>query len=301
MTFEPTVSAKSAATKTFAPKAQWIDNLTNARAALADVTPRFLGLLRSAQRPDVIAVGEWRVADVAAHISHAAAGELMLAKSVGSSNGAGLPRADDIIAAAAQFNAASLEADTERDPSVLADRIEQCVAEFIDTMTSPRGDEPVTWLGGVVLPSAALACHLLEEILVHGFDIARAEQRPWPIAPEHAALGFCFVIDLLRFSNSDIRRAFVDQGAAAEVHASYDFEMRRGRRDFLVFEDGLVTVEEPSSSRRVDCHISADPVVALLLGMGRIGRIKPALTGKLTAWGRKPWLAFRLSSLLRSP
>lgn len=300
MTFEPTVSARSATTKPFEPESQWVGRLVSARAALADVTPRFLGLLRSAQRPDVIAVGEWRVADVAAHIGQAAAGELMLAKSVGSSNGAGLPRADDIIAAAAQFNAASLDADPERDPSVLADRIEQCVAEFIDTMTSARGDEPVTWLGGVVLPSAALACHLLEELLVHGFDIACAEQRPWPIAPEHAALGFGFIIDLLRFSNSDIRRAFVDQDAATGVRASYDFRMRGARRDFLIIDDGLVTVEEPSS-RQVDCHVSADPVVALLVGMGRIGRIKPALTGKMTAWGRKPWLAFRLNSLLRNP
>jgi uncharacterized protein (TIGR03083 family) len=300
MTFEPTVSTTSAATKTFAPKAQWVDRLTNARAALAHVIPRFLGLLRSAQRPDVIAVGEWRVADVAAHMGHVSAGELMLAKSVGSSNGAGLPRADDIIAAASQFNAASLESDQERDPSVLADRIEQSLAEFIDTMTSARGDEPVTWLGGVVLPSAALACHLLEELLVHGFDIARAEQKPWPIEPGHAALGFGFIIDLLRFSNSDIRRAFVDQDAATGVRAVYDFEMRGARRDFLILEDGLVTVEDPSS-RLVDCHVSADPVVALLVGMGRIGRIKPALTGRMTAWGRKPWLAFRLNSLLRNP
>jgi hypothetical protein len=300
MTIESTVSAKSATTKTFAPNAQWVDNLTNARAALADVTPRFLRLLLSVQHPDVIAVGEWRVADVAAHMSHVAAGELMVAKSVGSSNGEGPPRAEDIIAAAAQFNAATLEADPERDPSVLADRIEQSVAEFLDTMTSTRGDEAVAWLGGVVLPSAALACHLLEELLVHGFDVARAEQKPWPIAPEHAALGFGFVIDLLRFSNSNIRSAFVHQDASTGVRASYDFRMRGARRDFLIIEDGLVTVEDPSS-RQVDCHISADPVVALLVGMGRIGRIKPALTGKMTAWGRKPWLAFRLNSLLRSP
>jgi hypothetical protein len=288
-------------TITFAAQSRWVDDLANAQAALEEVTPRLLQMLRSVQRPDAIAVGEWTVADVAAHLSHLSAGELIVAQSVGLPPADGMPDlGNDIIAAATRFNAISLGGDSERDLSVLADRIEGHVTQFIETMGSANGGEPVTWLGGVVLPSSAPACHLLEELLVHGFDIARAEQRPWPIAAQHAGLGFGFVIDLIRFCNPDMRRAFVHQDAAAGRHLCYDFGMRGARRDYFVFEDGLLTIEDPSS-RRVDCHISADPVAALLVGMGRIDPIKPALSGKMTAWGRKPWLAFKLNSLLKNP
>lgn len=293
------MSSQAVAPVTFEGQSRWAENLAGARAALAEVTPRLLAMLRSVQRPDAIAVGEWTVADVATHLSHVAVGETIVARSVGEPSPEGLPVGDDIITTAAQFNATSLAGDPERDLSVLADRIEQGVSDFIDAMSAVRGNEGVTWLGGVILPSSALACHLLEEITVHGFDIARAEDTSWPIASDHASLAVGFLFDLMRFCEPKMRRAFVDQDAATGVRACYDFRVRGGRRDFLIIEDGLVTIEEPSS-RRVDCHISADPEVALLLGMGRIGRIRPALTGRLTAWGRRPWLAFKMGSLLKN-
>jgi hypothetical protein len=34
---------------------------------------------------------------------------------------------------------------------------------------------------------------------------------------------------------------------------------------------------------------------------GRQGPLRPALTGKVIAWGRKPWLAFRMQSLVQQP
>jgi mycothiol maleylpyruvate isomerase-like protein len=288
------------ATSVLQDSVRWVGNLDGARAGIVDVAPRFLRMLRSVRRPDAIAIGEWRIDDLAVHMSHVAAGEAMLARSVGSPTPLIPPSPGDIIAAATAFNAAALEGDPERDVSVLADRIEQGIEDFLDAMKGVNGDETLTWLAGVTVPSAALACHLLEELVVHGLDVARSERVPWSIAPEHAALAFGFIIDLLRLSEPETRRAFVNQDAAGGLHASIDLRMRGARRDVFVFEDGLVTIEDPSS-RKVDCHISADPVTALLVGMGRMGRVRPALTGRMTAWGRKPWLALRLNSLLKNP
>ncbi len=284
----------------FEPGARWAEDLSRARAALGAVTDRLAEMLRGARHPEANAIGDWSVAEVAAHLSHICMADLFVARSVGDPLPQGLALGNDLIAMAADFNATSLQGDPERDLTVLAGRIEDSVGEFLDAMKGLRGDEAVTWLGGVVIPASAPACHLLEELLVHGYDIARAEDRPWPIERDHAALGFGFVIDALRFANPDLRRAFVDQDSARNLNVCYDFRMRGARRDFFVFEDGLVTIEEPST-RKVDCHISADPVAALLLGMGRIERTKPALTGKMVAWGRRPWLAFKMGSLLRSP
>src|SRR5687768_1530691 len=99
----------------FGPESVWIDQLRRARRALLDVTPRFLELLRSAQRPDAIAVGEWSVGEVAAHMSHVSAGDLMVAKTLGDPIDESFRPTADIIAAAASFNAATLEGDGERD------------------------------------------------------------------------------------------------------------------------------------------------------------------------------------------
>ena len=51
----------------------------------------------------------------------------------------------------------------------------------------------------------------------------------------------------------------------------------------------------------VDCHVSADPVALLLVAYGRRSQWVPILTGRLVAWGRKPWLGVRLVRYLVAP
>lgn len=86
----------------------------------------------------------------------------------------------------------------------------------------------------------------------------------------------------------------VDRGAAAGVRASFDIRLRGkdGPRVCLAFDDGSVNVAF-GSAESVDCHLSADPAAFLFLMYGRQRPLRPALTGKVIAWGRKPWLAFR--------
>jgi hypothetical protein len=50
-----------------------------------------------------------------------------------------------------------------------------------------------------------------------------------------------------------------------------------------------------------DCRVSADPVALLLVAYGRTSQWKPVLTGKLVAWGRKPWLGRRFVRFLVVP
>ena len=93
---------------------------------------------------------------------------------------------------------------------------------------------------------------------------------------------------------------FVKGAKAAGVRATYDIRLRGGDRCYFVFDDGDFTVEEPSP-RRVDCHISADPVAMLLVFFARHSQWPAIATGRLMAWGRKPWLGLQLRSLLRNP
>jgi len=51
----------------------------------------------------------------------------------------------------------------------------------------------------------------------------------------------------------------------------------------------------------VDCVISAEPATFLLVNYGRTGPWGPAHTGKVVAWGRRPWLALGLPKTFRAP
>jgi hypothetical protein len=269
-----------------------------ARAAIEAVTPRLTVLLRGVTDPREHAVGEWNIAEVAAHLSHVCAGELMSASTAGAEPGPAIGNAR--LEGVARFNADNLDADPERDPDVLASRIQARVAELLETTGHLRGDETVTWLGGMRLPVGLIFCHLLGELVVHGHDIATASRQRWVIEPRHAALAFMFLLSFLKSIDPSMRASFVDPDAAAGLRARYELRVRGGRSWFVEFDDGAMSISNMPTGA-VDCHISADPVTFLLVGFGRIGPIRPALTGRMIAWGWKPHLAFKLTHLLRSP
>lgn len=39
----------------------------------------------------------------------------------------------------------------------------------------------------------------------------------------------------------------------------------------------------------------------LLAAYGRVGQVRPAVTGKVVVYGRKPWLGFKFSKLVVAP
>ena len=92
----------------------------------------------------------------------------------------------------------------------------------------------------------------------------------------------------------------VDQETSAGFEASYDVSVRGGGHVFLRDQRWRDDVA-PQPGRRVDCHISAAPATLLLLLFGRINQWSALLTGRLLAWGPKPWLAPKLRQVLRNP
>ena len=74
----------------------------------------------------------------------------------------------------------------------------------------------------------------------------------------------------------------------------------RGHERFaFVFDDGL-TIEQ-DTSEPVDAHLSADPVAMLLLMLGRITPSRAILSGKVTAWGRRPWRLRQMLTVMTHP
>lgn len=281
-----------------------------AQAALREEVARVVALLRSVRNPTAHAVGKWSLAEVAMHLSQAFVVVPGLARR-------DLSNAFEILPSLAGLHGQSLigdvwelggvtalgvDSDHERDPRVLADRIEARAAEFLEEAASLATDtsaEKRAWLvEGVDVSPPTFTCHLLNETIMHGGDIAKADGQPWPISPRHAALVFDgFIWPVIQGLGP---RAMVDQTAAAGVRATYDVRIRGGNRYRFVFDDGELTIGPPSGDR-VDCHISADAAAFLLVAWNRMSQWEAIAKGRITAWGRKPWLGPKFRTLLRNP
>lgn len=280
---------------------------SEATEALRREVARVTTLLRSVPDPAAASVGDWNLGDVAMHLSQAwlvvpslARRDLGRVDEVlpGRRAGAGASLITDVWELGG-FTMDGVRADTERDLRVLADRIEQRAAEFLGECEGRSADELQPWLvEGTTASLCTLTCHLLNETVMHGEDIARAAGRRWPTDPAHAVLTIQgFVLPVIAGLD---RRAMVDQSRAAGVRATYDLRLRGGGRAFFVFDDGELTIEEPSG-RRVDCHVLADPVALLHIMWNRQSQWKAVARGQLLAWGRRPWLGPRLRLLMRNP
>ena len=174
----------------------------------------------------------------------------------------------------------------------LASDLERSTERFIDVASELPDDATFTWWSGSQASIETAIGLLVGERLVHGWDVAQALDAPWQIRSEHAALTMEASIAVMPL--------LVDTEAAAGMNALMEMRLRGYGRYALAFTDGVLTTSRVSSVDRADCRISAEPVAMLLVGYGRISQWGPLLRGRVSAWGRKPWLALRLPRVLRS-
>lgn len=252
--------------------------------ALEDSVARYTAALRDVKDPHATAIGHWSAADVATH--SAQLWEIYVGIPA-----EGAPHALRI----AQLSQAWDDLVKEEpgvSPAQAADRIERATKEFVNAVSALDGAQKMPWYEGTQVSVAGLAAILVQEAEVHGFDIGRSQSSDWSIPRENAAVSIAGLQEVIPH--------FVNEEAAAEVHACIDLRVRGGDRYFWVFDGPKLTVEAPSS-RRVDVHMSVDPVAYLLVGYSRISQWGEIAKGRLFAWGRKPILALNVPKLLRVP
>src|SRR3954467_4085519 len=134
------------------------EQFAQACAAISDVAPRVAELIRTNRGVTRSAIGNWGLADLAAHLSH-----VMKVDTDAVTQGP-LPNVTPPLTAArvSALTTTLMAADPERDARVLADRIAALGTAFAELDPSA---ETVPWLAGMQLPPSAVACHLLEELL----------------------------------------------------------------------------------------------------------------------------------------
>jgi uncharacterized protein (TIGR03083 family) len=134
---------------------------------------------------------------------------------------------------------------------------------------------------------------LLGELVVHGYDIAKALHRHWPIDPHHVAL----IIEGI----NPILPGLVRPERVHGLNATFEIRLRKQTTDRWVFRDGRLRINPSVEPKSVDVHISGDPAAVLLVYYRREPQWKQIATGRMLAWGRKPWLALTLTSRFHTP
>lgn len=256
-----------------------------ARGALADSARRTADLIRSIPDTSIrIPRSDWTVGEGAAHLV-----VVMGWFSEWAGGGRSLTENLDELGS---VNARAIAQIPERDGARLADRLLANVDRFLDVSSPLPADSKIAWHEGYPLSLGSLVWVGVGEMVVHGYDIASAVKRPWPIDRQLA----CQILN----GAGEGWPLFVDRKNVRGVTASYGISLRGGPKQVFRFVDGRLTVEPPSSTP-VDCRISADPVAFLLVGYGRVSQWPQIAQGKIVAWGRKPWLAIKFRRLLRNP
>jgi len=288
---------------TNATKASW----QQGQDALHDVVQQATRVLRSTQDCAAPAIGHWTVGEVAMHLSQAwllvpglASGDLsdfhaVIPSSASGPDGSVIRDMWDLD----ELNNQGVHADQERSPRVIADRIEARAEKYLADCAGADPDEEVPWIvEGTRVRRGTLTYNLLNETLIHTYDIAKASKQPFRMEPSHASMALGrFVIRALQ---ANPPKTFVNTKKAARVRATYDLRVRGGDSFHFTFDNSELTINNPTA-RTVDCHISADPTALLLVVFGRHSQWSAIAAGKLMAWGRKPWLGPQLRGLLRNP
>jgi uncharacterized protein (TIGR03083 family) len=270
--------------------------LPEARDALSRATDRWADLLRSL--PDTRATipgSRWTVGDAAAHVVMDVRTEALVAAGEAVSWAKDATSAPGTPRGAAELNARAVTTESERDPRALADMLVTTVGEFLAASAKLPPDHPMPsqyFQDQMALDLAGVTGAELGEVLVHGYDIAKATGRPWPIAPDDARLALRAALRLTS--------AYVNPDTARGHTGGYDLQIRGGPRVVIRFTNGRASLEQPGGAP-VDCHILAAPVALLLVLYGRTPQWGPIAKGRLLTWGRRPWRALGFKQLFLNP
>lgn len=263
----------------------WIEARTAVRAA----GDRFARMIEDGDRPTAAATADWTVADTVAHVLSIANMYVTML----STDDPPLPSqalVNQLLATnvdtVADLNVSVMRAFPEREQTVLLDRLRDAIDTILAVTRDDDPDRVVTWLGDSKVPVAGVVAHLVNELHLHGWDVARAFGVPWTIPPAEAALFLdLFLVGMIRRDYGRLLDHGRPQRAgriAVAFHSAYTVPVS------LVLDHGHVTVGPPD--RDIDVRLRFDPPTLNLMLFGRVSRLRAGLSGGVFVSGRRPWL-----------
>lgn len=142
-----------------------------------------------------------------------------------------------------------------------------------------------------------LLAHLVNELLLHGWDVARATRRRWTVPSRHAVLFHdLFLAGLVRHGYGHLLDG-VDPPRRPRIVVR--FASAYAAPMTLTLAAGQVRFAEPDE--RPDARVGFDPATLNLMMFGRISRARALLTGRVRVTGPRPWLLPDFLRVFRTP
>jgi hypothetical protein len=254
--------------------------------AITAVADYIVGLIRHLEDTSIpLAHTKWTVGTAAAHLVISQ----RLSKRVlqGEKN----PYKNANPETVADTNAILLEEFVERKGDKLATMLVMDTEAFLKTLAQQNDSFKMRTHFGTMDLETTLAynlCHLL----IHASQIARALNHRIPVTNKDVAM----VLPFLKLAT----KVTYDKDTGKDFTCTYAIHLRNSVSYAIICEGQKVHVVD-MIPEFVDCHISADPVAFFLVSTGVINQWQPLFTGKLLAWGKRPWLALHLTKLFKSP
>lgn len=221
---------------------------------------------------------DWTVADLGQHVA------CLPSYWRGFENaGAGFVPPDDFAA----FSDAARAHITEADPIQLAALID---SEFGAYLLHLAEADPTIWVYGVETGPRTLYGFCLNELIMHGQDLAGVTGADAPSYDQREAnVG----VDAMMVTVP----CFIDPTkAAAQPDGVYRVSFKGGN-DYTWTKQGRELRIEPGRPDRADAHMKADPAMFLLSSLGRVSQIRAALSGKMITYGKRPWRFLGLGTM----
>jgi uncharacterized protein (TIGR03083 family) len=181
-------------------------------------------------------------------------------------------------------------------PAAAADALTSGAAALLAAFDGHRdlgARQPAPWYGPQeALPVGSLLALAVSELLVHGYDLARAVGAD----PRPSAATLASATAVTAAVMSEMLPRILDQRAASGFAGSFEIRVRGGERFVLRIADGRAE-SEPAGGRAVDCVLTLSAYHALLMGYDRVPAWRVIASGKAWAFGRRPWLGLRFDQL----
>lgn len=270
------------------------------RASVRTTAERFIELVSSIPDPGARVTAKWSVADMTAHVTTVSFLNTMLLEAAPPAFD--MPGLTEAIAATTVegvhgLNDQVLSYFTERDMGRLLGMLRDHVALMLAASQDRDPAQTFSWLGGAPLPLAGMFAHMVNELLIHGDDVARALKVAWAMPAHDAALFF----DLFYVGLVSGNKGRLLDGSKRPLRRRIAVEFRSGYTTPVTFvvRDGTVTAEPAGPG--ADATVRFDPATLNMVMFGRISRLRAVLTRKIAIGGPRPWLMPAFLRTVRLP
>lgn len=251
-----------------------------ARAAIRRVAGQAVGLVGGVEDLEIPVPGsEWTFRAAACHL-------VTVFRAFGASLEGRLDSLDQAVA----------EVEALSDRHALARHLDDAAQRFVaaaaerapdDVMATPWYGRDQTHLVG------AMTCLVLGEAVLHGWDLAQAAGRPWPLEADDARL-------IISGAFPAKAPVITDPDAASGVDVTYEVRPDAGPAFSMRFADAAGVVV-PVGTRPPDCVLEGDPVAVVLWVYGRATTEALFASGRIRASGADPSLGRTFKAFLRDP